>query len=112
MYVDDQTRLRHMLDAAREVVEFTQARARDDLTDDRLLVHGLVRCLEIIGEAASRVSKDGRDGVTGIPWVDVIGMRHKLVHEYFRVDLDIVWNTCTMDVPALIPRIEAALAEG
>ena len=100
-----------MLDAARQIVKFTRGRTRADLDSDELLMHALVRCIEIIGEAASRITTERREREPRIPWVQIVGMRHRVIHEYFRVDLDRVWETVTYDVPRLIPELERALAQ-
>jgi len=72
----DRVRLLHMRDAAREAVGFTASRARADLDSDRMFNLALVRLIEIIGEAAARVSLETQAKYPGIPWPDVIGMRH------------------------------------
>ena len=110
MYVDDLTRLRHMRDAASEAIGFARTRDRSDLDGDRLLMHALVRCLEIIGEAARNVTAEGRAQAVDVPWPDVVGIRHRIIHEYFRLDLDIVWGTATEDLPPLVAALDRALA--
>jgi uncharacterized protein with HEPN domain len=101
-----------MLDAAHRVLRYAHGRTRADLDTDELLVDGLVRCIEIIGEAASRVTPERREREPGIPWPAIISMRRRVVHEYFRANLDVVWQTVTDDVPRLIPELERALAQG
>jgi len=95
-----------MLDAAREAVEFVRGRTRADLNGDRQLVLALVKDIEILGEAAYQVTPDTRDQVPEIPWDDMIGMRHRLVHAYFDIDLDILWKTVQEDLPPLIVELE------
>ncbi len=106
MREDDAIRLRHMLDAAREAMEFARDRSRADLNRDRMLVLSLVKDSEIIGEAAYQISEITRDHLQGIPWDDIIGMRHRLVHAYFDINLDILWRTVQEDIPALIAVLE------
>ena len=79
-----------MLDAAREAVTFTANLARSDLDGNRVLVLAVVKTIEIIGEAASRVTVEGRAEAPGLPWQQIIAMRNRLIHGYFDVDLDIV----------------------
>jgi uncharacterized protein with HEPN domain len=67
--------------------------------------------LEVIGEAAKNLSEDITSRFIDIPWKDWIGMRHKLIHGYFGVDLEIVWDTCIKDVPPLKDAIEEALKD-
>jgi uncharacterized protein with HEPN domain len=106
MLRDDAIRLRHMLDAAREAIGFARGRVRADLDGDRMLVLSLVKDIEIIGEAAYQISQSTRDQLRNIPWDDIIGMRHRLVHAYFDINLDILWRTVKDDLPALIAVLE------
>jgi len=108
---EDRVRLRHMLDAALEIQQYTRSSTREDLNRDRRLVHSLVRPLEIIGEAASQVSKELRAGVPGIPWSVIVGMRNRLIHAYFSINLDIVWSTSTEDIPPLIEELTRLLGD-
>ena len=79
----DRVRLQHMLDAAREALSFVRGKTRGHLDRDRLLVLALVKAIEIIGEAAYQVSSETRWQIPEVPWEDIIGMRHRLVHAYF-----------------------------
>ena len=105
----DRTRLRDMLDAARKAIQFTQGRARADLDRDDLLSFGLVRAVEIVGEAASRVSPETRAQYPHIPWKAIIGTRNKVIHDYISVDHDILWDTVSVDLPELIAQLEGIL---
>jgi uncharacterized protein with HEPN domain len=105
----DRVRLQHMLDAANEALTFIRGRVRADLDSDRMLVLSLIRELEIIGEAASKVSAETRSQNTSIPWQDITGMRNRLIHAYFDVDLDTVWSTVSRDLPTLKAEIEKIL---
>ena len=98
-----------MLDAAKEASSFIEGRQRGSLQKDRMLVNALVRSIEVIGEAASQVSADTRKQYATIPWSQVIGMRNRLIHAYFDVDNDRVWDTVTEDLPALIKELEKAV---
>ena len=102
-----EVRLRHMLDHAREAVELARGKTREDLANTRLLQLGLVRLVEIVGEAAASIPRDQRAKYPGIPWQDVIGMRNKLIHEYDTVDLDILWDTVSVELPDLIMSLQA-----
>jgi len=77
---------------------------------DRLLSLALVRCIEIIGEAASKVSPETRSKYAEVPWADIIGMRHRLVHAYFEIDLGRVCDTLAADLPPLILQLERILS--
>jgi uncharacterized protein with HEPN domain len=100
-----------MLDAARDALTFVHGRTRQDLDTDRLLSYGLVRAIEVIGEAASKVTADGRGAAPGIPWPSVIGMRNRIVHAYYDIDLDRVWDTITDDLPPLVTELTQLLSE-
>ena len=106
----DDVRLRHMLDAAREASQFIAGRARADLDRDRMLTLALVKEIEIIGEAAGKVSDATRKRCAGIPWPGITGMRNRLIHGYSSVDLDIVWRTATAELPPLVAALENCLA--
>ncbi|MGH8391931.1 MAG: HepT-like ribonuclease domain-containing protein [Pseudomonas sp.] len=111
MFKDDRVRLGHMLDASRKAVGFCQGRSRTDLEADSMLSLSLVRLLEIIGEAARTVSSESRATHPAIPWKKIIGMRDRLVHGYFDVNLDVVWETVTQDLPPLIEALEPLIAQ-
>ena len=110
MQENDTIRLRHMLDAARQAVEFTRGRSRADLDRDSMLVLALVKLVEIVGEAASQVSDLGRANVPNLPWAEIVGMRPRLVHAYSDINLDILWQTIRQDLPPLIAALEELLA--
>jgi len=110
MLRDDVIRLRHMLDAAQEAIGFARGRTRSDLNDNRMLVLSIVKAIEIMGEAAFRVSPTTRAELRDIPWDAIIGMRHRLVHAYFDINLDILWRTVTDELPALISVLTPHLA--
>src|SRR5688500_12012587 len=102
-------RLQHMLEAARDAVTFAQRRSRLDLESDRMLAHALVRCIQIIGEAAARVPESRRREHTTIAWAQIRRMRNILTHVYFGIDYDVVWQTVREDLPPLIVVLEQAL---
>jgi uncharacterized protein with HEPN domain len=106
----DEIRLRHMLDAAEEAVGFCAGVSREDLTRQRMLALAVVKDLEIIGEAAAKVSADVQQGLSSIPWTDVVGMRNRLIHAYFEIDLDVVWQTVSTDLPQLIEALRTGLS--
>jgi uncharacterized protein with HEPN domain len=108
---DDLIRLRHMLDAAKEALSFAKNKNRKNLSDDRMLALSIVKSIEIIGEAASTVSKEFREKHKEIPWTSIIAMRNRLIHVYFDIDLDRVWDTITDDIPSLITLLEKAISQ-
>lgn len=103
---DDEVRLRHMLNHAREAVEMASGRARADLDADRQLNLALTRLIEIIGEAAARVTPETRNAFPDVPWTEITGMRNRIVHGYDEVDFDILWTVVEIDLPKLIRLLE------
>lgn len=97
-----------MLDAARKAASFVAGRTRHELEHDDQLVHALLSVVTIIGEAAANVSDEGRARVPGLPWGQIVAMRHILVHVYWGVDKDRLWATATADAPVMIAALEAA----
>ena len=111
MSEDDAVRLRHMLEAAKEAIGFAYGRTRADLDGDRQLVLALVKAVEIVGEAAYQVSPATRAQLPGIPWSDIIGMRHRLVHAYFDINYSVLWRTVHGDLPPLVAALEDILPD-
>jgi uncharacterized protein with HEPN domain len=108
---DDATRLRHMLDHAAEAVQMAEGRQRHDLEADRQFCLALTHLVEIVGEAAARVSPEGRERWQAIPWRGVIGLRNRLIHGYDAVDLDILWIIVQDDLPPLVAELRRILEE-
>ncbi len=90
MLRNDEIRMYHMLDAAEEAIGFSKGRVFEELFTDRQLVLSLTKDIEIIGEAAYQVSEETRKEYPDVPWEDIIGMRHRLVHAYFDINLEMV----------------------
>ncbi len=112
MNKQDEGRLRDMLEMSRKVRSYVQDKTRVMLDSDEFLLFGLVKAIEIIGEAASQVSKELREAVPEIPWPIIIGMRNRLVHGYDQIDLKILWKTVQEDLPTLITTLEQVLNQG
>lgn len=109
MSPDDLIRLRHMSDAIQSAQRFTSGKSRKDLDQDEMLTFALVRAIEIIGEAAARLSSDGRSALPSIPWSEIVGMRNRLVHAYFDTNLDILWTTVTKAMPTLLKELKLVI---
>jgi uncharacterized protein with HEPN domain len=112
MNENDEIRLRHMMEAARSALSFAGGRTRYDLNEDEMLVFALVKAVEIVGEAAAQVSDTTREALPSIPWPDIVGMRNRLVHAYFAINLDILWQTIEHDLPLLISLVCPLLSPG
>lgn len=103
---DDAERLAHMLDYARIAQTVSQGRTREHLDTDTLFSLGVVRALEVVGEAASRVSPEGRARLPGIPWPKIVGLRNRIVHGYDQLDRDVIWGIISHDLRPLIAELE------
>ena len=106
---DDKVSLKHMLEHAQEAVLMIEGKDRADLRSERMLELSLIRLIEVVGEAAARVSPNGQTTYSAIPWPQVIGMRNRLIHGYDQVDLDVLWDTVEDDFPPLIAELERIL---
>ena len=110
MQKDDLIRIRHMLDAGQKAVSFAANKNRTDLDDDPMLAFALMKPIEIIGEAASKVSGSSQDLLKDIPWPEIVGMRNRLIHAYADISLDILWQAVTNNMPPLIQALERIVA--
>lgn len=108
---DDIITLRQMLDHTEEAVTLAGTRMRSELESDRIFFLALLKLVEIVGEAATRVSQKTQEAHTEIPWREIIGTRNRLIHGYDNVDYDILWNIVTLDFPMLAQQIKNLLAE-
>jgi uncharacterized protein with HEPN domain len=104
--------VRHMLDHSREAVEMVRGRFRTDLDTDRQMNLALVRLMEVIGEAATRVPEDFRRRYPEVPWRDVADLRNRLIHGYDAIDFDRLWTIIEQDLPTLIKQLETIVREG
>ncbi len=107
----DPIRLRHMRDAAKEAVELIRDRSRADLDRDRLLNLAMVRLMEIVGEAAARVTPGCRALHPEVPWPLIVGLRNRLIHGYDSVDFDVLWAVLTADLPPLVADLDRIIGE-
>lgn len=103
--------MQHMLDAAEAAMRFVEGRDRADLDREQVLLFALVRAIEIIGEAATKVSPSTRTALPAIPWSLIVAMRHRLVHAYFDINRDVLWTTVTEELPTLTRDLRLALGE-
>ena len=110
MSPDDRWRVGHMIEAAETALEFVAGRSRADLDTDAMLRMALTRAVEIVGEAASQVSDAGRSELAGVPWPQIVGMRNRLVHAYFEINRDILWDTVQLALPGLLAQLKPAFA--
>lgn len=106
---DDNVPLHHMLDYAQTVRRLSNGRTREELDRDEMLRLALTRAIEVIGEAAARVSEGAREMHPSIAWTEIVGTRNRLIHGYDLVNLDILWDIVTLDMPTLIAQLESIL---
>jgi len=109
---EDGVALRQMLDHIEEAVTLARNRTRTDLEFDRVFFLALLKLVEIVGEAATRISDVTQAAQPAIPWREIIGTRNRLVHGYDAVDYDILWDIVTADFPPLANQIKTLIAKG
>lgn len=98
---DDTIYLQHILDAILKIEKYTKGINEDKFKQDSLIQDGVIRQIEIIGEATKRLSLALRNNYPQISWKDIAGMRDKLIHDYLGIDIDSVWDTAKKDIPIL-----------
>jgi uncharacterized protein with HEPN domain len=99
---EDDARLRHLIEAAEKAVAYAAERDRKALDEDELLRLGLTKLVEIVGEAAKHVSDSLKAKHPDVPWSEAARMRDRLIHHYFDINRDVLWQTVTVDLPALL----------
>lgn len=108
----DQVYLRHMLDHAREAATLLGSKSVEELEGTRVLQLALLHLVEIIGEAASRVTPETRAALPSVPWRGAVSMRNRIIHGYDTVNVRTLWDTISEDLPRLIAGLEAILSLG
>lgn len=111
MKKNDLIYLDHILQSLNKVVEYVKDADYESFLQDEEKQDAVIRKKEIVGEAAKRLSKEFRNDYEHIPWKSITGMRDKLIHDYFDIDIDMIWVTATEDIPKLIPSILEIITE-
>ena len=111
MSPDDRVRVVHMVEAAEQALVFVAGRQRSDLDRDAMLRLALTRAVEVLGEAAAKVSSAGRAELPTVPWAQITGMRNRLTHAYFDINLDILWDTVHLALPPLLRQLKPIVGE-
>jgi len=105
----DKLYFQHIVQAVEKIREYTKNLTVEEFKDTMLIQDGTIRELEIIGEAARMISKNTKKLYSDIPWYEIAGMRNRLIHEYFGVDLDAVWKTVTQDLDSLVEKLSKSV---
>jgi uncharacterized protein with HEPN domain len=106
LYIDY---LRDILENAEKAVEFVSGMTGDEFLGDEKTVFAVIRAIEILGEATKKIPVEVREKYSDIPWREMAGTRDKLVHDYFGVNLTVIWITVTEDIPLLIPLLKQVI---
>jgi uncharacterized protein with HEPN domain len=106
---EDNIRMKHMLEYSREALTLTYGGNREELDTDRTLSMALARLLEIVGEAASRVTEETQARFPEVPWNTMIGLRDRLLQDYDSVDLDLVWQLMTGELPNMVAFLQKVI---
>ena len=109
--IRDLSRLQHILEHIDRATQFMEGKSLDDLEKDTMLRYAVVKCLEIIGEAAYMLTLEFKDNHPQTPWNVIIKMRHVLVHGYYSIQMPIVWDIVKNDFPVLRPQIDQYIKE-
>jgi len=99
-------RLRHIIDAVNDVIRLSFGKKRTDLESDQMFGLAMVRLIEIIGEAANSIDSDFRSNYPGIPWSQMIATRNRLIHGYYEVENDLIWEIINKDMPDLQKKLK------
>ncbi len=101
--------LQDIIDSINDIESFTKNMTYEDFTKDRKTINAIIRSIEVIGEAAKKIPKSIRDKHPDVPWKKMAGMRDKMIHEYFGMDVGILWKVVKENIPPLKPLIEDVL---
>jgi len=101
--------LQDILDSIKDIESFIENMDSEDFTKDKKTINAVIRSIEVIGEATKNIPKSIRDKYPSVPWKKMAGMRDRMIHEYFGVDIEILWKTVKEDIPSLKPLMEALL---
>ena len=102
----DEALMLDMLLAAQKIIRFSENVTRETLADEEMALSAIVREFQVIGEAGRMVSNDSKAEYIQIQWTEISGLRNRVIHEYFRIDLDILWVTIQNDIPQLIKELQ------
>ena len=101
--------LKHIIESIELIEEFSKELTIDELAENQLKQSAIIRQIEIIGEAAKNLPKEFAENYNDIPWKDIVGMRDKIIHQYFNIDSNIIWDVLEIDLPELKQKIKKIL---
>ena len=101
--------LEDMLTSIMDIESFTEGMTFDSFKGDKKTVYAVIRCIEVMGEAAMKIPGSFKDKHAAIPWQAIVGMRNRMIHEYFGVDINILWETVKTDIPSVKPAVRGML---
>lgn len=108
--IGDKERIKHLMDAISEIESYTKGITEQEFVSNSMMRIATVKQLEIIGEVCARLSKDLKEKYAHVQWVEIISLRNILVHEYFGINFEIVWQTVDNEIPTLKKQFEQILA--
>jgi uncharacterized protein with HEPN domain len=106
---DESVHVRHMLDAIARLQRHVEGVGREEFEETELIQDAVIRQLEILGEAAGRISRETCSLFDEIPWQKITGLRHRVIHDYLGVDIPLIWGVVTVEIPKVVGPIEAML---
>lgn len=98
-----------IIEAAKRALSYLEGKTKEVFLNDYQCQDATIRCLEIIGEAAKRISDETHDIYSDLPWADMIGMRNVMIHQYDSIDLFVVWETVKTDLPVIVNALSKLL---
>jgi len=107
---DRDIHLYHIRDACQQIIQFTDGYSFDSFCRDPKTQNAVIRLIQVIGEAARQMDEETKKELSDVSWKQIIGMRHKIVHDYVDIELHLVWDSATKEIPALLERIQKALS--
>ena len=111
MKAEDRIRIQHIVDAGEEALSFLENVEFEKFSHNRMLILSVIKDTEITGEAASKITTETKTKYDNIPWKDIVGMRNRLIHGYFEVDIKLVWNTAKNNLPPLLNTLKEIIIQ-
>lgn len=109
--IRDKGRLQHIHDAISRIFSYTDGLSKEEFLKNDMMYYAIVKNIEIIGEASYMLSAEFKEAHTATPWKLITGMRHYMVHGYYQIDKNVVWDVVTVDLQPLKTQVDAYLAE-